>query len=95
MEVLILIKLQAEACNFTKINSPPLVFFMFFKLYKWYQITQCTSFEHIQHKNLLLLQLINPFHATDLFLLCGSRKYDEYCPAAFEKECFRKVGVIV
>ena len=28
--LLILIKLQAEACNFTKINTPPWVFFTFF-----------------------------------------------------------------
>ena len=38
--VLILIKLQALACNFTKINTPPWVFFTFFELYKWYQIAQ-------------------------------------------------------
>ena len=29
--VLILVKLQATACSFTKINTPPLVFFTFFK----------------------------------------------------------------
>ena len=38
--VLLLVKLKAKACNFTKINTPPWVFFMFLKLYKWYQITQ-------------------------------------------------------
>ena len=38
--VLILVKLQTEACNFTKINTPPWMFFTFFKLYKSYQITQ-------------------------------------------------------
>ena len=38
--VLILVKLQASACNFTKINTPPWVFFTFFKLHKWYQIAQ-------------------------------------------------------
>ena len=27
-------------CNFTKINTPPWVFFMFFELYKWYEIAQ-------------------------------------------------------
>ena len=43
--VLILVKLQAEACNFTKINTPPWVFFKFFILYKWYQIAQRTSNE--------------------------------------------------
>ena len=37
---LILVKLQASACNFTKINTPPWVFFTFFKLYKWCQIAQ-------------------------------------------------------
>ena len=30
--VLILVKLQAEACNFTKINTPAWVLFTFFKL---------------------------------------------------------------
>ena len=33
-----LIKLQALACNFTKINTPPWVFFTFLKLYKCSQI---------------------------------------------------------
>ena len=37
--------LQLKACNFTKITTPPWVFFMFFKLYKWYQISQRTTFE--------------------------------------------------
>ena len=37
--------LQAEACNFTKINTPSWVFFTFFKLYKCYQITQRTKYE--------------------------------------------------
>ena len=32
------------ACNFTKINTPPRVFFTFFKLYKWYQIAQRTTY---------------------------------------------------
>ena len=31
------------ACNFTKINTPPWVFFKFFKLYKWHQIEQRTT----------------------------------------------------
>ena len=39
--VLLLVKLQAEVCNFnTKSNTPPWVFFTFFKLYKWYQTAQ-------------------------------------------------------
>ena len=37
---LILVNLQAEAFNFTKISAPPWVCFTLFKLYKWYQIAQ-------------------------------------------------------
>ena len=32
--VLHIVKLQVEACNFTKSNTPPWVFFIIFKLYK-------------------------------------------------------------
>ena len=46
--VLILEKLQAETCNFTKINPAPWVFFTFFKLYKWYQIAQRTTKKPLQ-----------------------------------------------
>ena len=43
--VLLLVKLQAEACNFTKCNTPPWAFFTFFKLYKWwYQIAQSLTY---------------------------------------------------
>ena len=43
--VLHLVKLQLQlACNFTKSNTPPWVFFMFFKLYKCYQIAQYTTY---------------------------------------------------
>ena len=35
-----LVKLQALACSFTKINNPPWVFFTFFKFYKQYQSAQ-------------------------------------------------------
>ena len=48
--VLILVKLQAEACNFTKINNPSWVFFTFFTLYKCYQIAQRITnckYEHV------------------------------------------------
>ena len=38
--VLILGKLQAKACIFTKYNTLPWVFFTFLKLYKWYKIAQ-------------------------------------------------------
>ena len=49
--VLVLVKLQAEACKFTKINTAPWMFSTFFKLYKWYQIAQ-----HITY-----IQLLNVF----------------------------------
>ena len=39
-EVLLLVKLQASACNFNESSTPSWVFFMFIKLYKWYQIAQ-------------------------------------------------------
>ena len=38
--LLLLVKLQAEACNFTKSNIPPWVFFTFLKLIRWYQFAQ-------------------------------------------------------
>ena len=36
---------RLQVCNFTKINTPPWVFFTFYKLYKWYQIAQRTTYE--------------------------------------------------
>ena len=59
-----LVKLQASACNFTKSNTPPWVFFTFSKLCKWYEIAQ--SITYILRKMLNIL--LNPFQATDLFL---------------------------
>ena len=38
--VILLVKLQASACNFTKSITPPWVFFMFLKLDNWYKIAQ-------------------------------------------------------
>ena len=35
--VLFFVKFQASACNFTKSNATPWVFFTFSNLYKWYQ----------------------------------------------------------
>ena len=42
--VLLLVNLLALACNFTKSNTPPWVFFMFLKLYKWYRMAQCITY---------------------------------------------------
>ena len=47
--VLLLVKLQASVCKFTKINTPPWVFSTFFKLYEWYQIEQRTTYSNIRH----------------------------------------------
>ena len=43
--VLLLLKLQAKACNFAKSNTFPRVFLIFLKLYKWYQIAHSISCE--------------------------------------------------
>ena len=43
--LLLLVKLRAEACNFTISNTPPCVFFTFLKLCKWHQIAQSIIFE--------------------------------------------------
>ena len=44
---LLLVKLHAEVCNFTKSNTPPWLFFTFLKLYKWYQIAQYIIYIYI------------------------------------------------
>ena len=41
---LLLVKLQPSACNVTKSNTPPCLFFTFFKSYKLYQMTQSITF---------------------------------------------------
>ena len=49
--------------NFTKINTPPWVFFTFFELYKWYQIAQrTTNTNEIQN-------LLSNSKLTDIILL--------------------------
>ena len=44
--VLLLVKLQALACNFTKSDTPQCLFFSLLNLYKWYQIAQCMTGTH-------------------------------------------------
>ena len=34
--VILLVKVMAEASNFTKSNTPPWIYVTFFKLYKWF-----------------------------------------------------------
>ena len=38
------------ACNYTKRNSPPWVFFTFFKLCEWYQIAQNITYVTLQEQ---------------------------------------------
>ena len=47
-EVLNLVKFQAKACNFTKINTHPWVFFTFLKFCERYQIAQCITCKHLR-----------------------------------------------
>ena len=49
--VLILVNLQAEACNLTKTNTPPWVFFTFFKLSKWNQISRSITYIYMSVRN--------------------------------------------
>ena len=37
--------LQVSACDFTKSNTPPWVFFEILKLYKWYQIVHSIMYK--------------------------------------------------
>ena len=47
--VILLVKLQAEAYNFTKSNTFPYVFFTFLKLNEWYQIAQSMPYLDLSH----------------------------------------------
>ena len=59
--LLLLVKLQVSACNLTKSNTPPWVFFRFLKLYSWCQIAQSVSnysarFQPLAFANLLIME---------------------------------------
>ena len=47
--VLLLVKLQAKTCNFTKSHSPPWVFPTFCKLHKWCQIVQGITYVNLNN----------------------------------------------
>ena len=49
--VLLLVKLLAEVCNFTKSNTPTWVIFTFFKLHKGYQIVQSITYPEKSSKS--------------------------------------------
>ena len=55
--VLILVKLQKEACNSTKINTPAWVFFTFIKLYKCYQIAQRITYKNRIAESVLVREI--------------------------------------
>ena len=59
--------------NFTKIKTPPWVFFTFFKGDKWHQIAQrITSFQSLifELPNAIILAILLTKHVSDLFLIC-------------------------
>ena len=53
--VLLLVKLKTKACNFTKSNTPPWMFFTFFRLHKWYQIVPSISYFNYRVERPLLI----------------------------------------
>ena len=55
-QMLLLVKLQAEACNYTKSSTPPWLFFTFFKLYKKCQIVEKVP-NCVEHHIWLTIQL--------------------------------------
>ena len=58
---LLLVKLQPLACNFTKSNTLPWVFFTFFKLYKWYQIVQRITILCLPWSQLMIINIFFSF----------------------------------
>ena len=65
---LLLLKVGAEASNFTKSNTPPWVFFTFLNLYKWYQIAQRITYNRIHHICNYLFYLLK-FHLKQAILI--------------------------
>ena len=54
--LILLVKLQAEACNFTKSVTPPWVLFTFFKLNKWYQTRKAFNILVVKKLHQVLFQ---------------------------------------
>ena len=74
--VLLLVKLPASACNFSKSNTPLWVFFTFFKFYKWYQIAQ--SISNIVSQNCSFYSI-----KTEVFTVWSVSKYGVFSGANF------------
>ena len=72
--VLLLIKLLASACNFTKSNTPPWLFFTFFKLYKWYKIAKGITYIHHKLINIKRFLIVTCFFFSQWFSNVWSHK---------------------
>ena len=70
--VLILVKLQAKVCSFTKINTSPWGFFTFFKLYKWCQIAQCITYGEKESRQSEGLQICSENQWTGFYMISAS-----------------------
>ena len=68
----VLLLVTDKACNFTKCNIPPWVFFTFLKLYKWYQIAQIISFNEFSSRKAwsVLLFYISVLVEVSVVLIC-------------------------
>ena len=53
--------MKAKACNFTKSNTAPSVFFTFFELYEWYQIAQSTTIIWFRNRPQISLLMLTEF----------------------------------
>ena len=74
-------------CNFTKINTPPWVFFTFFKLYKWYQIEQRITYAQLSFRHGWAFHVKISHHIfLSLILLPVSAQYSSLLYKLVEKE---------
>ena len=71
--VLLSVKFQAKACDFTKSNTPPWVLFTFFKLCKWYQIAQSISHNIAEFKTMIIEMYLTLFYTCEFIVYNNSR----------------------
>ena len=69
--VLLLVKLLAKACNFTKSNTPPWVLFTFSKLHKWYQTAQSITYFQPLSDNVHMQFIDNKMQKRDEDMIVG------------------------
>ena len=75
-----------KACNFTKSNTPPWVFFTFFGLYSWYQIPQnITNINRIQY---FVIHSCVQFHSTWRIFNFGTNVNQKYTKGSIEINTF-------